>query len=356
MPAEISIGGIETITLSLWKELLKMGAGVDFVCHGYSKGLFEDEILSKGSNVFHIPVKSNNYYKAINDYKIILKAKHYDVVHANMNSTCGIYLKIAKQFGVKTLIAHSHCSSMKAFTTNPIKAAINNLEKIKTNKYANVKLACSKSAGKWLFGNRDFIVVNNGIDLNKFKINNEVRKEYRDKIGYCSNDKVIGHVGRFSYEKNHRFIIDLFAEIRKESTDYKLLLLGDGELKPEIEEYAKSKGVYDVITFTGNVSNVQDYMQAMDLFILPSLSEGLPLTGVEAQACGLPVIFSSGVPNEAKLTDNVVFISIYDLPVWKSEVKRMTLLPRVDTSEIIQATGYDISQTIDLITNILIHY
>ena len=156
---------------------------------------------------------------------------------------------------------------------------------------------------------------------------------------------VIGHVGRFSKEKNHDYLIDIFFEIQKKDNRYKLLLLGDGALKDSLKLKAEKSGLSDSVVFTGNVSNVQDYMQAMDLFVLPSEYEGLGIVGIEAQACGLPCVFSTGVPEEAKLTENVKFVPLEDKDKWVATIKKMIKLPKLDNTEKIREAGYDINET-----------
>ena len=176
-------------------------------------------------------------------------------------------------------------------------------------KYANLQLACSKEAGEWLFGNTQFIVLNNGIDVSKYVFNQNIREEYRKILGF-SDELVLGHVGRFSNQKNHNFLIDIFYEIIKINKKSKLILIGTGELENEIKEKVESLSLKEKVIFLGARADVNKIMQAMDVFILPSLFEGLPVVGVEAQASGLPCIISDTVSKDVKITDSVLQISL----------------------------------------------
>lgn len=321
----------------------------------------EDIKKSKGeigvNSVFSANMKNNNLSKllSVSYYCKLLKKEKYDVVHIHGSTQIELVaLSLgAKACRVKKIIVHSHNSGLR-------KSIKHSLIKWLTTPIINYCstdfFACSQKAAEWKFSKKvaqkKAKIIKNGIDISKYKIDESTRKTYRKKIGYSENDLIIGHVGRFNFQKNHKFLIDLLYELKKESNRYKLLLVGDGELKEEIEEYAKAKGVFDDIVFTGVVNNVQDFLQAMDLFALPSLFEGLPFVSIEAQACGLPNVLSSEISNEVKLSENVEFVSIEDINKWIEVIKRMIKLPKTDNTEQIRMNGYDICDTAKIIKEI----
>ena len=352
-------GGQEAFVMNVIQAIDYTDLQIDFCTpYEFNSDNYKQIIESKKGKIFAFNMPFNaggfriNLFRPV--YKL-LKADKYDVVHIHSGSVMALAVLsfAAKIARVNKIIVHSHAAGEKENIKHLITKIVSSpILKICPTDY----FACSIKAAEWKFSKsvvkNKVKIIKNGIDLKKFKIDDEARKIYREKLGYLDDDKVIGHVGRFSYEKNHRFIIDLFSELRKENDKYKLLLLGDGELKYDIEEYARQKGVFEYIVFTGNVSNVQDYMQAMDLFILPSKFEGLGIVGVEAQACGLPVIASTGVPAEMKLTENVNFFSTGDTLTWKCEVEKMIFLPKKNNTDAIRIAGYDIFDTSEKINKI----
>ena len=296
MPTAISYGGIESATISLWKYLIKKNHEIDFVCHGNVEGVFEKEIINNGSHVYHIPVKGKNIIGCKNKFKKILKTNNYDVVHANMNATCGLYLKWAKKLGVKVLVAHSHASSMKVFTNNSIKAWINEKEKNRTDKYANIKLACSDSAGKWLYKFNDYIVVPNSVDAKTFIYNADLRKCVRNKMDIEDDCKFFLNVGRLDVNKNQNFLIEVINYmVNKKNIKCKLILIGDGYNKHNLEEKVCKYKLEDKIIFLGERNDVYAYLQAADCFVLSSYSEGNPVSLAEAIVSGVHCVVADTI-------------------------------------------------------------
>ena len=211
-------------------------------------------------------------------------------------------------------------------------------------KLATIFWACSKSAGKWLYGDKiKFDIINNAINVDKFKYNEIIRNNIRKNLK-IENKFVIGHVGRFSEQKNHLYIINIFKEVLEKEKNAILLLIGSGNLLEECKRVAKDMNIDKNILFLGEKNNIQDYYQVMDIFILPSLFEGLPIVGIEAQANGLPCIFSNTITNEVKCNKNVEFIGINDneIKTWRDEVLKLKQSGRnFDLSNI---KKYDIKQ------------
>lgn len=319
MPRELSYGGIETISTELAKKMIEYGHNVDFVCHGYEKGCKENYFLEKGSKIYHIPIKSKNYFKMRQQFKRVLLAKKYDVVHAHMNATSGIYLKIAKKNGIKVLVAHSHASSIDAITNNKIKIIINNIEKIKTRKYANLKFACSDKAGRWLYGDERYTVILNAVDSNKYSFSEEVRRNERNKLNLQDNSFVIIQVGSFSKIKNHDYTLRVYNNYIRNNRSIYILFAGDGPEKSRIQEMVQEMGLQDNVLFLGQRDDIDKLLQVADVFVMPSVSEGNPLSLVEALASGIKCIVSTNVPDDLR---NLFVNDIFYIPINNLNEKR----------------------------------
>lgn len=257
------------------------------------------------------------YKKNIVSYFIriikLCRKEKYDIVHIHGNSAnMAIELFACLLGGVKVRIAHSHnTSSLHPLTHNLLFPFFTSL--------CTNRLACGEEAGKWLYHSKDFHVLKNGIHLSRYKFNNEVRCVYRKKIG-IENQIVIGHIGNFIEQKNHAFMLEWFSELINKNTNYRLLLISDGALLDDMIIKAKRLGISDYVIFLGKTLEVQNYLQAMDVFVLPSLHEGLPVVLVEAQASGLPCIVSDCVARESDLTNSIQFVPITSTLKWVDEI------------------------------------
>lgn len=298
MPGSLSIGGIETMAIGLANSLRQNGHIVDFVCHGQEEGLYEQQLVAHGVKVFHVQIKSRNYVKMVKQFNKILDEGNYDVVHAHMNATSGIYLKIAAKKKVKVLVAHSHASSMKAFTKNIIKAGINQIEKRKTNRYANVKIACSRAAGEWLFGKADFYIILNAVDIYKFAYSEIKRKQKRIELGITNEETVLLHVGEFSKNKNQIFLIQVLIRLLEMGHNSRLIFVGKGNEQKKVVKYVQQLQLEEKVTFLKNRMDVNEILQAADVFLLPSKSEGNPVSLAEAATAGLHCVVSDAVPKD----------------------------------------------------------
>ena len=221
-------------------------------------------------------------------------------------------------------------------------------------RYVDFYLGCSESAAQYLFPksivkSHNYKVVTNGINLDKYVFNKEIRKEYREKNG-LSDKFVVGHVGRFNEQKNHTFLLDIFAEILKIKENAVLLLIGEGELYDEVKQKAKVLGISENVVFYGKTSEVYNLMQAMDVFVFPSLFEGLPVAGVEAQAADLPFFMSDTITKELQMTDHCVYLPLQDSKKWAETVcAESEMMVRRDTRKELRANGYDINQTVEFL-------
>lgn len=282
-------GGISMHMMNYYRHLDKSRIQIDFVVHGFEKGIFDDEIYSLGGKIYNIPLKSKDYFGNIKALKEIFDTGKYKIVHSHMDAMNMVVLKIAKKCGIPIRIAHSH--NTQHLTNNKIKFAINEYARLNISKYATHFFACSEKAGRWLFGdkavnNGKVTVIYNAIELEEFTFKQLKRDFLRDALD-LKNNFVIGHIGRFDYQKNHLFLLDVFNETLKLTENVKLLLIGDGHLRDEIITKIKKLGIEDKVIMMGVRSDINDLLNVFDVFILPSVFEGLGTVVIEAQANGL---------------------------------------------------------------------
>lgn len=301
-------GGIENLIMNIYRKIDRDKLQFDFIVHYNKKGVFDDEIEQLGGKIYRFPVMENkNLLKYIKNLNKFFKThKEYKVVHGHMASLAYIYLGVAKKNGVPVRIAHSHGTSHLKSLKGYCKYIMFKFAKYNANYY----YACSTEAGIYLFGkNSEFEFIPNAIELDKFSYSEKIRKEVRKELK-LDNKIVIGHVGRFNLQKNHNFLIDIFKAISEKNKNCVLLLIGVGELEERIKQKIKDYNLDNRVLMLGLRSDVDKLYQVMDIFLMPSLFEGLPLTGVEAQASKLKCIFSSSITKEVRITDNVEFADL----------------------------------------------
>ena len=301
-------GGAENFLMNLYRNIDKEKIQFDFLVN--RPGYFDDEIKSLGGKIYIIDaLQKVGQFKYTKNLDEFFSKNKYKIVHSHLNQVTGLILERAKKANIPIRIAHSHNSkSNKNIIIKLYKSYLQN----KIFKNATKLLACSDLAAKWLYkdNSKDAIIINNCIDTNKFKFNNEYRSEIRKKYGIKENTLVLGHVGRFNEQKNHIYLLEIFHEVYKNNKNIKLILCGDGILKEKIVQKAKDLNIYEDIIFVGNTKDVYKYYSAMDICIFPSLYEGLPLSLVEAQCSGLKCIISDTISDDIMLTDNIFKKSI----------------------------------------------
>ena len=348
----LNCGGAETMLMNLYRKIDTSEIQFDFVKHTEQECYYDKEIIDKGGVIYSCPrytvINHFKYVKWWNDF--FSSHPEYKVVHSHIRSTASIILRIAKMHGCIT-ISHSHSTSNgKGFA-----AIIKKNLQSKIPKYSDYCFACTYNSGKWLFGEKvvkseKFKVIPNAIDTEKYKFSESVREKMRSELGIKEN-VVYGHVGRFHPAKNHGFLLELFAEIHSKQPNSVLLLIGDGELRGEIESKIAELSLQDSVILTGVRSDVHLLMQAMDVFLFPSAWEGLPLTVVEAQAAGLPCFVSDTVTKEVFLSELVEYLSIFNgVQVWLNEILTCNLV-RTDVLSEIKSSGFDINSSVEEITS-----
>lgn len=332
-------GGLETMLMNYYRNIDRDKVQFDFLTHRDERWDYDDEIESLGGRIYHLPKLnpfSKSYLNALD--KFFKEHKEYQIVHCHQDCLSGVVLKVAKKNGVKFTIAHAHSASQDKNLKYIIKA----LSKKNIKKYSDKMFACGEEAGKWMFETDNFEVLNNAIDTDLYTYNKEKADKVKKEFG-IENKFMVGHVGRFNYPKNHKFIIDVFNEVQKVREDSVLMLVGDGDLRTEIEQKVRDLGLSDKVIFTGVRSDVNDLMQGMDVFLFPSLYEGLGIVLIEAQAAGLKCIISDKIPKDGVLTDDVTCISLTQSPViWANEILKNQEYKRTNNKEIIKKANYDI--------------
>lgn len=347
--------GIENWIMNIYRNIDRDKIQFDFLVH-YTKHFdFDDEIEKRGGKIYRLSVREdNNIKKYIKDLDIFFKNhKEYKVIHSHMPSLAYIHLGIARRNKVEHRFLHSHNAFSSRNLKGHMKAIMSKIAKYN----ATELLACSKKAGAFQYGKKSFRVINNAIELEKFVYSENVRNEIRDSLG-LSNRFIIGHIGRFNVQKNHAFIINIMSVLKELDEDFHLLLLGSGEKREEIEKLVAEKKLTQKVTFLGVRSDANKFYQAFDTFILPSLHEGLPVVGVEAQAADLPVIFSSEVTDEAKLIEKTKFLPIDDgLECWISEILSVKHLSLERKNNFIELTkqGYNVKREASELINMYIN-
>ncbi len=341
-------GGAEAMIMNYMRNINRDIIKFDFLTNRDYRAAYEDEIESLGGKVYHMcpmyPGKFHRYKKEVREF--LKEHPEYKIIHSNLEERSYLPLKVAKKMGVPVRISHSH---NRPLGINP-KLIVRYYFRFMLKFYNTHMFACGEEAGDWLYGkkNRDNVtIMNNAVDANQYRYNPEVSKEMKKQLG-IEGKKVIGHVGRFFPQKNHGFLIDIFNEIHKKDKDTVLLLVGGGELddalKNQIKEKVKKLGLEDAVQFLGVREDVDRVVQTFDVFLLPSLFEGLPVTMVEAQAAGLPCVISDKVPIQCDLTGNVWVVPLEESPEkWADVVlDKAYNFEKRDTYQQIADAGFDI--------------
>lgn len=350
------IGGIQILIknlLSNW-DFSKIQVDILVLDDGFTYPL-EKELEQMGVTIYKLdgiwlkkPPDYVTYAKALDNF--FLKHHDYIAIHMHSSSKNFFVLKYAKKYNIPIRIAHSHNTGFQ--TKSLLNIFIGNMLKTVLRYYATDLFACSDYAGKWLFGNAKFDIIKNGVDLQKYCYSSNKREFVRKELG-INNQIVIGNVGRFVQQKNHKFMIGIFSELLKVFPNSILLLAGTGELIEQCKKYVEQLGIDKKVMFLGYRSDIHDLLQAMDLFLMPSFFEGFPVTGVEAQACGLPCVFSDTITKEVKLTDFVEYVCLdSSVDVWVATISRLlNNCDRNKCKEILKEKGFDIRCSVEWLQN-----
>ncbi len=323
--AGLQFGGVERFAANIIKFAPEGEYQFDYLVFEGFGDAFAPEIKNKGGRVICIPSPQKGYSAYIKKLGDLIDENHYDVVHSHTQFNTGINLWVAKKHGVPTRIAHSHTTAHE----NKVSKKQLIYEKLMRRmilRNATHYCSCGIEAGKWMYGNKPFTVISNGIDTDLFVYDESQRASIRERYGIKSNAFLIGHSGTISKLKNQAFLIQLLPEIRKEKRNAEMLFIGTGseEERHRLNELVTELDIAEYVHFIGAVMNVNEHLSAFDVFAFPSLREGTPLALLEAQANGLPCIISDVIPDDAVATDLVKQLSLENKKAWIKHLSEAT--------------------------------
>lgn len=337
-------GGVQTMLYNYYENMDRNKIHFDFVVHGDDKGMLEEKVEDMGSAVFHVTPKKVSLKRNVSGINEVIKSGSYDAVHCHQNFSNLTSLYLAWRHRVPVRISHAHgCKEVIGIREK----AQNGFQRLLNKSFANYFFSCGLDAGKWLHGkgwspSERNILMNNAIDVDKFSYNKEVRERYRKKLN-IEDKTVLLHVGRFSDEKNHLFIVDIMEQVAKENSNYILLLAGNGATEKLVKKYVDEKELSNSIIFMGVRNDVAELMNAADIFLLPSKNEGFPVTLIEAQSTGVFSLVSEKVTKEIALTDLIEYLPINNIEPWVKRIVDTNIHIRQSKRVDIENAGYSIT-------------
>lgn len=357
--------GQETLLMNVFKKIDRSKINFSFLCTNPKKGDYDSEIIELGGEIHVLPnnkkickVPFVKYaYQIYIRYSFFKKHKEYQIFHIHNYHAFSSWIDIvaAKLGGVENIILHSHNSDAPHRTLHKIFRVVVNKMKI-------TRLACSDLAAEWMYGkkyvhNHPIIIIKNGIEAKKFQYNEKVRNSIRNTLAIDKDKLIIGHVGRFNYQKNHKFIINTFREILKKNKNAELWLIGQGELEDTIKHQVKELKIQDYVKFLGIREDVDELLQAMDVFFFPSLFEGFGIVLIEAQATGLPCVTSTEVPESVKVGEHITFLNLKDdVENWVNALLGSKNKERKNEYKKIVEKGFDIEETVKTLEKIYMNF
>ncbi len=336
--------GVMSIIMNYYREMIDEAVHFDFLYFRESATAYDEEIKNLGGRCYKLSSPKNVLHFEVELKKFVNEhVGEYDIVHIHDSIFAKLLYPTFKRVGVKSVIVHSHATQ---YSDKKLSNIRNRILCHNITKYADTFFACSEEAGKFLFKSKPFYVMNNAIKTSKYEYSQEKRNELREKFD-LNDSFIVGHVGAFVNQKNHDFLLDVFKEIKQIKQNSKLMLVGDGPLLNSVKEKSRLLGLDSDIMFLGKRTDVNELYQAMDIFVLPSFFEGLPMVGVEAQCSGLPAVFSKTITKEVEINKCLFLNLSVDKKQWarciiglfqKSERSRIDALCRV------KMCGFDISE------------
>lgn len=347
--SSMNTGGMQTSIMNNFKVLSKFGIIFDFIVFEEKEQFFEKEIKELGGTIFKITSRRKNLLKNRMELEKFFKENKgvYKSVEFHQGITYYLPLKLASKYKWKNKIIRNHGIDRNFLKRLHI---INEIYiKRKICKLGDVYTSCNMELNNHLFTkqiieNNKVKFIPNSIDTQIYKFNETIRESIRKHYGITDKDLILGHVGLFNEVKNHKFLLEVFKKLSEnKNSNYKLMLVGDGELRYNIEDYIKENNLQSKVILVGNVNNVQHYLHSMDIFLFPSIFEGLPMSLIEAQASGLPLVVSNNITRKIKLSDKCYFLSIDDSEEWVRFISRNI---KVNNSKERLRTNNDISKSI----------
>ena len=342
--AGLRIGGAEKVARDIGLVANPEQYEVHYLVFGDTVGDYEDELTKHGCTVTHIVAPAGGYLRFMRTLRALLRQNRYAVVHAHTMFNIGLILLAAMQEGVPVRIAHAHSALTDGQT--PIKLAYEAVMRRLILRCATDLIACGEAAGKRLYGARAYSrrcrLILNGIDTTQYRFSLEHREQVRNAL-QLQDSFVVGHAGHLNEIKNQQYLLHLMPELLKRKPNVKLLLLGEGEDRPMLEQLIRDMKLEECVIMTGNVRNVPDYLSAMDVFAFPSLYEGMPLSIVEVQANGLPCILSTSVPKDVYLTDLIQPVPLEQPHSWVNDICSAERKEPEKYSDMLKKSGFDTS-------------
>ena len=352
-------GGLESMVMNYYRHIDRSKVQFDFIVHREVRGAFEDEIISLGGKIYRMmpirPQTFGKYERQISDF--FDEHPEYKIIHGHISELGYFFYKEAAKRHLPVIIGHAHMSDVP----RDLKWIMRNIFKYRMRKYLTHYFTCGQAAAEWLFGKKlakTAITQRNAIDTHHFSFQDIIRKRLRNELGITNDTFVICHVGSFQWVKNHTFLLDVYHAIHKRNPNSILLLIGDGELRKDIEKKSRELQIDKHVKFLGVRNDVNYLLQASDLLLFPSLFEGLPVTLIEAQCTGIPCLISDGIPKEVILTDLVASKSLRDsADSWAKEALRIQerIVDRTSYPTIIKEKGYDIQKNAEWLQNFYIN-
>lgn len=343
----LQFGGSQSFVMEIYRKIDRSKLQFDFVTFPNEKSGFYDEIRNMGGKVFEAPqYNGKNHFEFVKWWNNFFdEHPEYKIVHLHVRSVATICIRIAHKYGCYA-IAHSHSTS----NGSGVAAMVKGVMQLPIRFQADYLFACSDIAGKWLYGSnvgrsKKYKVIKNAIDAKRFDFDREMRVAVRKSL-HVEDKLVIGHVGRMTEAKNHFFLIDVFAEVIKKNENAVLLLIGDGELKGDIENKIAKEGLNNKIILLGSKNDTEKYYQAMDIFVFPSLWEGLGIVAIEAQASGLPCVVSDTIPKEIDINAGLIHVLKLsdESEKWAQMINSIDTVNRVGRFEEVKQSGYDVTE------------
>lgn len=332
----LGYAGVEAVVMNYYRNIDITKVQFDFITCSAVRERYDEEIINRGGKIYRLPSRSRKPLEYMRALKMLLQQESYQIIHIHQNSaSMTMDALVAKLCGIPNIIGHSHNTSCNVLYQHYcFKPFVNHV--------VTHRMACSKEAGKWVFGNRaDILILNNAVDTEKFLFDKKIRTEYREKLG-ITDKYVLGFVGRLHEQKNVMRLLRIFKELYKHNSDFHLLIVGDGELRSQMEQYIEENQLSKAIDLLGRRDDVSSLMMAMDVFILPSLYEGMPVVMVEAQATGLSCVKSERVP-APNILGNMISIDLEKSDeYWGEQILNVNPIERESAKEYVQAMGYDL--------------
>ena len=341
--------GLETMLMNYYRNIDRDKIQFDFLTHRSHRSDYDDEIESLGGKIYYAPrLYPQNYPKYFKWMKqFFIEHPEYKIVHSHIDAMSYLPLLAAKKANIPVRIAHSHNTSID----KDFKYLLKQYFRSKITSVATDYCTCGQEAGKFLFGNENFTFIPNAIEVDRFLYDKNLRNKKRTELG-VKNEFIVGHVGRLSYQKNHKLLIEIFNELLKVESNALLLLVGVGEKEEKIKKQVHDLNLDSKVRFLGNRNDVNELYQAMDVFVMPSFFEGIPVVGIEAQFSDLPCVFSDKVPEEVEFNSKTKFVMLdAALNEWVKAIEEFKKLERNTEAKNLQNSQYDINVAYSILEN-----